>query len=312
MRTDRVLVAGLVVLGVLVIGSTAASYDAAETVAVSGAEEATGGGSGSGPGLPADGGAGASEALPLPGWLVENFILLTFGLGSLLFALGAVVITWRRGIDGLKRVLSMIGEALASGVLYLLVVAVLVWLVFGFSGEGIELASQPAPESGGGPSGGSAADEAPADEGRSVPYVYALVAGTVLLGVGWLYLFTRGDSDGTGSGSGRADEDVPDEPADSEAVLPAQEAVSDVPPSNPVYRAWREMAAATESETDGSLTANEVAAAAAERGLDGDAVRTLTRVFEEVRYGDRPVTDDRKRRAKSALESIEDSGGRGA
>lgn len=313
MRTERVLVAGVVVLGILALGATAASYGPAESVSVSGAEEATGGEGESGPGLRADERAGVTETLLLPGWLVENFILLTFGLGTLLFVLGAVVVTWLEGVDGLKRVLSMIGEALTSGVIYLVLLGFLVWLVFGFTGEGIELASGPTPESDGGAGGGPPAEEAAETDGRSVPYAYVLVAGLVLLGVGWLYLFTRDDSDGDGSSGGGADADVVSADSDvRSAGLPSRESVSDVPPSNPVYRAWREMATDVQASSDASLTANEVAAAAAERGFDGDAVRTLTRVFEEVRYGDRPVTDDRERRATSALESIDGSGGRGA
>lgn len=312
MRTDRVLVAGVVLLGVLVIGSTAASYDAAESVSVDDGGEAGGSGNGDGSGLPAAGQGGANGAFPLPAWVVENFVLLTFGVGTLLFVLGSVVITWLHGVEGLKRVLSLLGETALSGILYLVVVAFLVWLVFGFTGEGIDLMDASSAESTGGPGGGSGGGEAAGTDGRSIPYWYVLIAFWALLGVGWFYLFRRDGGDEGTSATGSTVEEMNDESVATSARLPQQETMSDVPPSNPVYRAWREMASEAERETDGTLTANEVADAADERGLDRDAVRTLTGLFEEVRYGDRPVTDDRERRAKSALESIDGSGGRGA
>jgi len=92
------------------------------------------------------------------------------------------------------------------------------------------------------------------------------------------------------------------------ADLPEQEAVSDVWPTNPVYRAWREMADRAESATDDTLTANEVAATAVGHRFDPDAVRELTGLFEAVRYGDEPVTETRRQRAESALESIDEPG----
>lgn len=307
MRTDRVVAVAVVVLGVLAIGATAASYDAVEPVSVSGAEDGDPG-NGSGSGLPAGGETGATETVPLPGWLVENFVRLTFGLGTLLFVVGSAVITWMRGLDGLRQVFARLSEAVASGALYLVVVAFLVWLVFGFTGEGIDALSSPPAESAEDPSGGSAGDQAAESEGRSIPYWYVLIGVWVLLGVGWFYLFGRGDGDETAA-TGGTDGQETGEVSDSDAGLPAEETIADVPPSNPVYSAWREMAAAVGRETDRTLTANEVAAVASENGFDDDAVRTLTGLFEEVRYGDRPVTEDRERRAKSAIESIERSGG---
>lgn len=311
MRTETVLVAAVVVLGVLALGSTAASYDdAAEPVSV-GANGEAGASGGEGSGGLAGGGETGSSALPaLPGWLSQYLVVLTFGLGTLLFVLGSIAITWLRGVDGLKRVLSMIGEAALGGALYVGVVGFLVWLIFGFSGQGIELAGGPAES--GGPRGGSGVDEAAGSDARSVPYWYVLIAIWTLMGVGWYFLFHRGSDEDEPSAvdPGSEDSGATANPADT--GVGRNETVSDVPPSNTVYEAWREMAAEAAEATDGTLTANEVAAAADERGLDGEAVRALTRLFEEVRYGDRPVTEERERRAESALDSLEGSGGRGA
>lgn len=304
--------AAVVLLGVLAVGSMAASYDAAESLSVGGGGDAGGSGSGSGGAMSTGDQAGTTATVPLPGWVVEHFVLVFFGGGTLLLVLGAVVVTWLRGVDGLKKVLSMLAEAVSGGALYLAVLVFLVWLIFGFTGEGIELMGGAPSESAGGQTGGSGGDQAAGTDERSVPYWYALVGIWALIVVGWSYLMHRDGSDDESSPTANDGEDLPEATVESGAGVGRQEAVSDVPPSNPVYRAWREMAAEVERTTDGTVTANEVAAAAAERGFDRDAVRTLTRLFEEVRYGDRPVTEDRERRAKSALESIEGSGRNGA
>lgn len=306
------LVAAIVVLGVLVVGSTAASYDGAEAVSVGGGDGGDAAGSGSGSALPTSGQSGSAQGIPLPSWIVENFVLLTVGLGTALVVVGTVVITWLKGLDGLQRVLSLLGQTMAGGVLYLVVVGFLAWLVFGFNGEGIELATSQAAESASGASAAGGGEDAGGSAGRSVPYWWLLVAFWVLLGVGWFYLVNRRRLDDDTSDVGGSGGSLPEGSFEHDEAVSAQETVSDVPASNPVYSAWREMATEAAESASGTLTANEVAAAADDRGLDDDAVRTLTRLFEEVRYGGRPVTEDRKRRARSALESIDGSGGRGA
>lgn len=99
------------------------------------------------------------------------------------------------------------------------------------------------------------------------------------------------------------------------ALLPATEAATDSgtdreqwdpgSPSNPVHAAWVELLRRTDLDDPHARTPEECREAAIDAGLDPDAVRTLTRVFRDVRYGERPVTDDRVRRANDSLERID-------
>jgi hypothetical protein len=66
---------------------------------------------------------------------------------------------------------------------------------------------------------------------------------------------------------------------------------------NEVYRAWWEMTSLLEVPNPDSATPGEFADAAVSVGLDRDDVSELTRLFEEVRYGER----DAESREESAL-----------
>lgn len=77
------------------------------------------------------------------------------------------------------------------------------------------------------------------------------------------------------------------------------------PHENDVYLAWWEMTNALEVGDPASCTPGEFAEAAVAAGLDPTDVDTLTTHFEEVRYGDAPVTDDRREVVATALERIE-------
>lgn len=76
---------------------------------------------------------------------------------------------------------------------------------------------------------------------------------------------------------------------------------------NTVYRAWREMTDALAVDQPETTTPEEFADIAFDSGMDPDDVRELTWLFEEVRYGDEPVTEDREQRAQRALRRIEDT-----
>lgn len=76
-------------------------------------------------------------------------------------------------------------------------------------------------------------------------------------------------------------------------------------PSNEIHRVWLSMIDRLDLDRPRSRTPSECAAAAIDAGLDPTAVRTLTDVFEEVRYGEKPVTEERRRRAREGLERLE-------
>jgi len=66
----------------------------------------------------------------------------------------------------------------------------------------------------------------------------------------------------------------------------------DVDASNPVYRAWREMAETADGANLRTHTPGEGGATRRRRGMDRDAVRTLTRVFDQARYGPAGVDEE--------------------
>lgn len=77
-----------------------------------------------------------------------------------------------------------------------------------------------------------------------------------------------------------------------------------VPPSNDVYRAWLAMVDSTPIDRPWTKTPVECADVARESGIDPSTVETVTRAFEEVRYGGRPVTAERRRAVREAMEDI--------
>ncbi|CQR52970.1 MULTISPECIES: DUF4129 domain-containing protein [Haloferax] len=87
---------------------------------------------------------------------------------------------------------------------------------------------------------------------------------------------------------------------------------ADLPPApeNEVTEAWYEMVERLRLDDRQLLTPRERAAVARENGADANTVWSLTELFEEVRYGGAPVTEDRRRRAREYLERLDSSGGR--
>lgn len=69
-------------------------------------------------------------------------------------------------------------------------------------------------------------------------------------------------------------------------------------PSNAVDRTWVGMVRALDLDRPAAMTPGECASAAVRAGFDPEAVDALTRAFEEVRYGGRPVTERRERVAR--------------
>lgn len=82
-------------------------------------------------------------------------------------------------------------------------------------------------------------------------------------------------------------------------------------PGNDVARAWHELATLAGVEEVRTTTPRQCAAAAVEAGADPTAVERLTKTFEEVQYGDRAVTDERRERAREGLERARDGMGVG-
>lgn len=82
-------------------------------------------------------------------------------------------------------------------------------------------------------------------------------------------------------------------------------------PSTEVHQAWLSMVDRIDIDRPWTRTPDECADAARGANLDPTAVEMLTAVFEEVRYGGKPVTDERRRRAREGLDRLDGISARG-
>lgn len=83
------------------------------------------------------------------------------------------------------------------------------------------------------------------------------------------------------------------------------DAFDDAGLENEIYRAWLEMTTHLELSDHDTSTPGEFATEAIELGMDPADVEELTALFEDVRYGDRPVSTDREEQAIEVLRRIE-------
>lgn len=290
MERRRSLALGTLLLGLVAIAATAGIY-----------AEGSGGGFGGGPTGEAGSDAGVTS-VGLPGWLVENFFAILLIGSALAFAVGILVIAWRRGREGLAEVTRFLARNLLIGVAVLLFFAG-VRLLLEYVG------TRPSTVPGGGqqqPGGGTPGTGAGGAEGAggTIPPIVILLVVLAVFGLFTYVAFQRRASGTVAAGGGGGESRA--EPTPTESNGPAID-LEDVPQSNAVYRAWREMAMRAVDASDRTVTASEVARAAIRAGFDREAVRRLTTLFEEVRYGDRPVTDERERHARAALRALEDT-----
>lgn len=139
-----------------------------------------------------------------------------------------------------------------------------------------------------------------------------LLVTLLALGAAAIALVAYSDGFGT-DGTPFDDEDETDETRPREigriagetADRLAAEDVADTGVENEVYRAWVEMTRRLDVASPETSTPGEFASAAVDAGLDPADVDALTDLFEEVRYGDRPVTTDREHAAVDVLRRIE-------
>lgn len=92
-------------------------------------------------------------------------------------------------------------------------------------------------------------------------------------------------------------------PADGRAAEP--DPWADFDPANDVERAWVTMVRAAGLSKPWTKTPGECADEAVSSGLDPEGVRTITDVYEEVRYGGAQPTDQHERRAREGLGRID-------
>ncbi|WP_254532816.1 DUF4129 domain-containing protein [Natrinema gelatinilyticum] len=135
--------------------------------------------------------------------------------------------------------------------------------------------------------------------------ILLLVLGLAFVGaVGALFRTTTDDSDDS---PGETDDGGTNAAAVGRAAGRAAarlEEEADV--DNEVYRTWQEMTELLDVDDPGTSTPREFAAAAVEAGLGSDDVGELTRLFEDVRYGNQQPSDEHERRAITVFRRIED------
>lgn len=253
-------------------------------------------------------GGGLGEGAPLAGSLPRTgprIVPDSFGRGLVMLLLAAVLVALLvYGIYyALKNGRRMLAILLAFAALFGLL-ALLGWAY----PRNVPLPPLPHPRLDGtgaeGTGGGTTGPPAP-----SPPPLALLLAGALVVAVAALLLRRRrarsgtvpSDSDGEG-----------DEESEAAAMARAAGAAADRIDAggdvgNEVYRAWREMTDLLSLPSPRARTPGEFADAAVAAGMDADDVRELTRLFEDVRYGDDEPTPAMERRAGDVLRRIEET-----
>ncbi|CCQ34257.1 hypothetical protein HLRTI_002201 [Halorhabdus tiamatea SARL4B] len=292
MQLDRRTV-GVVVVGVL--GALALTF-AAGTLANPAAQ-------GSGSLVSEDGDSSAvfqaDDALepdpqPLPelGPVLQTALL---GLLGLTFVVALYVLS-------IRDLLSVVLAVLTAGIGFWL----LMELIIALTGPGSDVGF--GQDAGAGPPGG--ADGIAPEVGVSTPpsaFLLGIIAVVAVLALVVLFGLS------TDEGPSEPDADVADD-ATPETLTPigaaAGRAAAEIQDettstSNAVYRAWVDMTDALDVPNRAATTPGEFADVAIEAGMAPRDVEELTRLFEDVRYGDAPVSAARERQATDALRRIE-------
>lgn len=244
-----------------------------------------------------------TPGLAIPGSVVQWAITLVLGLGTA-FLLGyTVYVTWRDGLDGLLSVLKL-GATTVPGVVLVFggFLALLLLLTGELPWPAVDIAT-----SGGSSGGGDPAQTTPT--GTTIPPLVLAVVGLVLVGVVVFLLGSRLSSGNSTASDSVTDATERERQRAPSVSAPARTSIEDVPPSNAVYRAWREMAKSVDRTALQTETPAEIARRAIDEGFDRQAVNALTETFEEVRYGEQSPTEDRVSRAESALHRLDRDGG---
>ncbi|MFC4438360.1 MULTISPECIES: DUF4129 domain-containing protein [Natrialbaceae] len=283
------------VAGIVAIALAAATVRSPLETGGSGGTGGGGSGSGTGQPPPADP-SGSGEIPPFLEYLVYVVV-----------ALVAVVVVWY--------LLANRREAVKLIAIGLIVALVTVVLAYGLVTAGdVVLSSNVSPQEPANESPvvpGDGGEPGSGDDGSSMPtspllVVLALLAAVFVGGV--LLSRDSGGTDGAVAEPGAAAPTT--EEAEAAAVGSAAGRAADridegTAVDNEVYRAWREMTALLEVERPESSTPREFADAAVDAGLERDHVEELTRLFEDVRYGDVETTAAMEERAVSVLRRIE-------
>jgi hypothetical protein len=297
---DRLAPLAVALLAVLAFGAAAATLETAHTgrVGTGGGDAGVGGDADSvGFGAPP---ASESETGPEP---IDPALLQA--LLALAAVVGAVVLVRWLYEEGLAALRPLIAVAVPVAVLLAALSLAVGDTAFGTGSGG--LVGDDRPELPGG--GADAAPQVTADPSLAL----AVVVGSVLVVASAVVVRSTGEGFDDGPGPSTSEEEVDPDPAaavGATAGRAADRIEDDAPVSNAVYRAWREMTDHLDVAAPESSTPGEFAEAAVEAGMDPEAIRELTALFEATRYGDAAPTEDRERRAVAALRRIGRAGDR--
>ncbi|WP_440771623.1 DUF4129 domain-containing protein [Natronorubrum sp. DTA28] len=257
----------------------------------------SGGGEGDGVGQPAPPESGGDVTVPP---FLEYLIVLLL----VIFALALVWYLLAHRREAVKLI--------AIGLVVLSVTAVLVYAmmsVLPFAAGEFEPPEQFSESGEGGDGEGSSGSEE--DTSISTGPIFVLLALLTAIFLGGLFLSREsGGAEDRRSGSDLATDDARIDGETTAAVGTAAGAAADRLEEtdefdNAVYRAWKEMTEPLEVARPDSSTPREFARAATDVGMDRTDVDELTRLFEDVRYGDAPTTPEREARAIEVLRRIE-------
>lgn len=300
MDRRRALVAALALLAVLTLGVGAATLEDADS---GGSGFGAGGGAGGGSGSGDEFDSGAPKPFDEPDTDHVPYLDVVLVVLGILFVIGALygLIVAIQDYGVVRTVLIFV---ILIGISALMMV--LLYAIAGggevFPGQG-GLFGEEAPTI---PGGGNPAQSSDPGPIASPTLALGLLFGLALLAA--LVAFSRSTSD---------EVHVPDpEPVEGEresqlaAVGEVAGAAADriehgAAVDNEVYRAWWEMTEQLDVQHPETTTAAEFATAAIDAGLEEAEVAELTELFEEVRYGAAPPSDDRERRAVTALRRLE-------
>lgn len=184
----------------------------------------------------------------------------------------------------------------------------LLWAFFATFGVGQlpEPAASDVPLRGAG-DGSGAPGPGGGEGGAPVPAPTAVgVLAAALVGLGLLAVALR-RADGVlddGNGEGDGEETLA---AVGRSAGRAADRIEDLgaPVDNQVYAAWKEMTGHLDVRDHVARTPGEFREAARAAGMETGDVDALTELFESVRYGGAPPTDERETRAADALRRIE-------
>lgn len=150
--------------------------------------------------------------------------------------------------------------------------------------------------------GGSGSEPTEGPSLSSILLLLALIA--TLFGTITAYLKTSSTEDDTTLDDSQQ-QDI-DKAAVGEAAGRAADRIEqEADIDNEVYRAWREMTELLDMSNPETGTPEDFAAAAVKAGMGKDDVRELTRLFEDVRYGNVEPSPEREERAVGLFRRLE-------